>query len=106
MRSHVKSANRRRSHRISATDRVEYEQDGRRNVSFLSNLSLTGMLLRGAADLKPHADARFRLHLDGLSQPISIDGRPQGSREAGTAVAFLPGQHQAQSVLESWIQEH
>jgi hypothetical protein len=99
---------RRRSHRFSASDRVEYEHDGRRNVSFLSTLSLTGMVLRSATELPAGATVRFQVHLEGHKGAVAIEGRiverPEGTR--GTPVAFLPNQLQAEQQLRQWVQTH
>src|SRR5687768_11385473 len=60
--------------RVVATDRVEYEVDGRRQVAFLAQLGLDGMHLRSASGLAPGASLVFRLFLDGLGEPLALEG--------------------------------
>lgn len=102
------AVNRRKNHRFAATDRVEYDCDGKRGVSFLSNLSVGGMLLRSADDLRPGATVHFVLHLDGIKGGLAVEGRVVERGEharAGTAVAFLPGEQAAEAALRAYVNE-
>jgi hypothetical protein len=78
--------------RVVATDRVEYDIDGRRQVAFLAQLGLDGMQLRSASGLAAGARLDFRLFLDGLEKPLVLAGTVDPPSKDGTRVAFASGE--------------
>ncbi|MFC1610990.1 PilZ domain-containing protein, partial [Myxococcota bacterium] len=103
-----KYADRRQAKRFAATHRVEYEVDGRRNISFLANLSLGGMFVRSAGSLKTGGTVDFHIILDDGKEPLDIKGLVlQDQTEtngAGARVQFPAGQEAAGARLIDYIE--
>ena len=78
-------ADERQSSQFAATHRVEYEVDGRRNISFLANMSMSGMFMRSASTLQTGARLSFRVILDDGKDPLDIKGEVIEAHSAGTA---------------------
>lgn len=97
--SALPSPERRQRRRFGANARVEYVVERRRNISFMANLSLGGMHLRSATNLKPGDVMPFRLFLDAPGGPTEVMGEvlpwDGASKRSEAHVAFLQNQPDA-----------
>ncbi|MBI3180476.1 MAG: PilZ domain-containing protein, partial [Deltaproteobacteria bacterium] len=96
---------RRRNWRFLATYRVEYVWDDRQSISFMGNLSLGGMYLRGAQGLPDGEEVEFKLHLDDKN-PLALRGTVTNRQKSGVGVKFSPGQHDAFIALRKYVDEN
>ena len=105
-----KYADRRGSKRFSATHRVEYEVDGRRNISFLANMSMGGMFLRSAGSLSKGDELDFRVMLDDGKEPLDVRGMvledQEGTGGAGARIRFPEGQEAAFVRMREYTEGH
>ncbi len=95
---------RRRNWRFLATYRVEYTWDDRQAISFMGNLSLGGMYLRGAQSLPEGEEIEFKLHLDD-KHPLVLRGVVSSRQKSGVGIKFSPGQHDAFIALRRYVDE-
>jgi hypothetical protein len=95
---------------INATHRVEYEVNGRPNVSFLATMSLSGMFMRSAASLTTGDTLKFRVLLDDGKDPLDIKGEVvedhTENNGSGARIVFPENQKKAFARLREYFEEH
>ena len=93
----------RRSHwRFGTAYRVEFTADGKEIISFVSQMSQSGMLLRSAPELQAGDECTFTVHLPDNDKPLQVEGRAleRHANNKAVPIAFLPGQtHVAKHIL-------
>ena len=99
-----KFADRRGHYRFSASFRAEYVVADRNNISFVSNLSRGGMLLRSADALEHGTSYGFLLRLDDGGDSVTLTGTVCEEPTRNARIAFDTGQSVAEARLREYIE--